>query len=112
MSPDLAARKVIVAAYCYYVLDEPVMDDAEYDRLSRYVARHWDELDRDRQWALDTPEAIASSGAHIYFAVIAVDAAHTLLASMNIRPRHPYPTKWRETKKGRRYVTANAGAHA
>lgn len=108
MSPDLAARKLIVAAYAYYVLDQPIMDDAEYDRLSRYVARNWDELDRDRQWALDTPEATRSSGAHIFFSVAAVSACYHELNRQGDTPRLPFPTKWRETKKGRRYVTAVA----
>ena len=106
MSPDLAARRVIVAAYAYYVLDQPVMDDAEYDRLSRYVARNWDDLDEDRQWALDTPEQTRSSGSHIFFPTIAVAACYRELDRQGIRPRLPFPGRWKVSKKGRRYVTA------
>lgn len=105
MTPDLAARKLLVAAYAYYVLDEPIMDDARYDELSRYVARNWNELDPDRQWALDTPEQTRSSGMHFYYPVIAVHACYHELHRRGITPRFPFPTEWRETKKGRRYVT-------
>lgn len=106
MTPDFAARRLIVAAYAYYVLDQPIMDDGEYDKLSRFVARNWDELDRDRKWALDTPEATRSSGAHIYFPEIAVRACYLAVKENGERPRLPFPTEWKTTKKGRRYVTA------
>lgn len=106
LTPDLAARRVIVAAYAYYVLDQPIMSDAAYDRLSKYVANNWDELDRDRQWALDTPEDTRAGGSHIFFSQIAVGACYRELINRGKRPRFPFPTKWKQTKKGRRYVTA------
>jgi NAD-dependent DNA ligase len=57
VAPDLAARPVIMAAYAYYVYDGPITDDAEYDKLCKYVADHWDELHPDQEWALGSPEA-------------------------------------------------------
>jgi hypothetical protein len=77
MTFDLKARKLIVAAYWYYVLNAPqsYMTDSEYDQLSNEVADHWNELHPDRQWAFGTPEALRATGHHIKFSCRAVDGA-------------------------------------
>jgi hypothetical protein len=103
--PDLAARWVIVNAYLYYVLDSPLMPDADYDGWSQYVADNWKQLSPDRQWALDSPRKIRASGFHIKFSSYAVGAAeygyHT--AFRKGPPRTP--SKWLTRKDGCRYVT-------
>ena len=75
MTPDYAARKLIVAAFCYYVIDDPIMTDATYDRYSQYVADHWDELSEDRRWALRSAKDVRSTGYHIWFSLMAAGAA-------------------------------------
>jgi hypothetical protein len=110
MTPDLAARKIIVAAYMYYVLDDSPMDDGEYDKLSQYVADHWDQLDLVRQWQLGSPGDIRASGMSIKFTVIAVCAARELFWKRNKRcSDYPYPHKWKTDRTMKlRYVTAVA----
>lgn len=109
-SIDLIGRRVLMAAYMYYVLDETaMMDDAEYDRLSYLCAKHWDELDRDRQWAFDTPEDLRASGSGFFFSSACVHAVYQWLAENKIEPAHPMPTEWKFSKRqGTRYVTAKA----
>lgn len=107
MTPDLAARKVIVQSYLYYVLDAPTMSDGEFDKLSVYVSQHWDELDPVRQWQLGSPEAIYSSGAHIKFTVYSVAAAHQLYKEANGKWPDAYHHKWKTDRKMKlRYCTA------
>jgi hypothetical protein len=75
LTPDYAARKVIVAAFCYYVLDDPIMDDATYDKLSVYVAKNFDKLHPDRQWCLRNPDDTRAGGSHIRYSLLAASAA-------------------------------------
>lgn len=106
LSPDLAARCVIVAAYMYYVLDQSERNDSEYDNLARFVADNWDKLEDDRKWALGSPEQIRSTGSHIKYAYAAVAAAYEQLRSRGINPSQPFPTEWQEEAGHGRYVTA------
>lgn len=109
LNGDWAARRVIVAAFLYYVLDEPCMDDAEYDRLSRYVAKHWDELAWERQWACKSPEAIKSSGAHIRFTSLAACAAlnrYKYITGVSLRWHPDMEWKLRQ-KDGCSYLTCH-----
>lgn len=98
--PDLAGRRIIVAAYCYYVLDDPVMTDAEYDKLSQYVADNWDALDPDRQWALGNPDSTRAGGSHIKFSRRAVSAA------LGREQPLAMPLDWKFDKTHGHYVTA------
>lgn len=106
ITPDLAARKIIVAAYLYYVLDQPQMSDGEYDQLSLFVAENWDQLHPDRQWALGSPQDVRAGGSHVKFSSIAVGCAYQKLADANIEPRFPPPTDWLWNEQVGSYVTA------
>lgn len=110
LSPDLAARKIIVAAYMYYVLDDGPITDHEYDALSQYVADNWGQLDPVRQWQLGDPGSTRASGAHFKFTVMSVDAARHLYFERNKEcSQYPYPHKWKSDRKMKlRYVTAVA----
>lgn len=35
----------IMAAYAYYVDDDPIMQDNMFDRLAKRILEHWDEID-------------------------------------------------------------------
>ncbi|WP_316172951.1 DNA ligase LigA-related protein [Bradyrhizobium sp. SZCCHNRI2049] len=109
MNADLAARKLIVAAYIYYCLDHNIMSDHEYDALSNFVADHWDELDPVRQWQLGSPEQIRASGFHILYTVLAVDAARQAFHEHTGRyPHQRIPGRWKRNKElGLRYVTSS-----
>ena len=108
IAPDLAARRVIVAAYCYYVLDHPIMSDGEYDQLSAYVADHWDELEPIRRWQLGNPADTRAGGSHIKYTTYSVCAARRKLVDAGVELRAPFPSRWRDTKRFGRYVTAVA----
>lgn len=110
LAPDLAARKIIVAAYMYYVLDDGPMTDHEYDAMSQYVADNWDQVDPVRQWMMGDPDSTRASGAHFKFTVYAVCCARSLYHDRNKRcSYYPYPHKWKTDRKMKlRYVTAVA----
>jgi hypothetical protein len=65
MSPDLAARRVIIAAYLYYNHAAPVVSDEAFDKTCKYVANNWDRLEPIRQWQLGSPEDLLATGHHI-----------------------------------------------
>lgn len=35
----------LMAAYAYYVQDDPILSDASYDRLCRKMITYWDEIE-------------------------------------------------------------------
>lgn len=76
MSPDLAARRVLMSAYLYYVLDNPVLPDNEYDALANWVAERWHRVAPIRQWQCGSKEQIAATGHHVKVTWATVDAAH------------------------------------
>ena len=65
MRPDLAARRIIIAAYLYYERASPIVSDAAYDQLSRFVADNFEWLEPIRQFQLGSPREIRASGSHI-----------------------------------------------
>lgn len=107
LTPDYAARKVIVAAFLYYVLDSPQMNDARYDRLSEYVADHWDELHGDRRWALRDPASIRAGGSHIWFSMLAAGAALNAYKYQTGKSMLIDHKSIKKTKKGQPYVTTH-----
>lgn len=99
---------MIVNAFLYYVMDNPIISDGEYDKLSQIAADGWDQLTKDRQWALRDPASTRSGGSHIRFSTLAVYAAYD---AHNVHFGH-YPDKdysphwtWSKERKTH-YVTA------
>jgi len=62
MSPDKAARWLIMSSYLYYQRNTNVLDDGEYDELSTYVADNFDDISEQLQWQLESAEAIRATG--------------------------------------------------
>jgi hypothetical protein len=89
MTPDLAARKILVAAYLYYNHAHSIMGDGEYDKTSQYVADSWNELSPLRQWCLGDPNSTRATGAHFKFTRLCVGAARELF------PYQLLECKWR-----------------
>lgn len=71
---DLAARRLTVAAIGYYKFGYGLMQDYDYDVLSKLVAHHWDYLSTYYQEVFESPVAIAATGSHIMFSEAAYRA--------------------------------------
>jgi hypothetical protein len=65
VTPDLAARRVIIAAYLYYRHDSPIVSDDVFDKTCNYVANNWGLLEPIRQFQLGSEEEIRTTGYHI-----------------------------------------------
>lgn len=104
---DYEGRRLLVAAYLYYVLDTSPMSDGEYDKLSAFVAKHWDELKPDRQWAMRDPVSTKAGGSHFRFSTLVVSAAlnrYKYITGQSLE----FPNElWRESKTNGRYVTCS-----
>ena len=94
MTANQAARLLIMSAYLYYRCDVSVMSDAEYDKLSLYVAKHWDKLDEQLQWQLGDPESIRTTGSGIIITQMGQGAAHFWYKSKHNKSVDFYPMTW------------------
>lgn len=107
---DLVGRKVIVAAFLYYMLDTPSMSDAQYDRMSQFVADYWDQLSPDRQWCMRDPDQTRASGSHFRFTSLAASAALNRYKYITGEHLGWHPDmEWRKRKRdGCSYITLSA----
>ena len=87
MTPDLKARKIVVASILYYSFNESMMADEKFDKLCVEVVEEWDQLPPLRQWQLGSAEEIKASGFHIKATTLAVDSSISWLASHRANPR-------------------------
>lgn len=111
LHPDLVARRLLVCAYLYYVLDaSPLMPDCDYDAQSVYVAEHWYDLDPVRQWQLGDPGSTRATGAHFKFTAYTVGGARHAYWKRygKCAPGElPAESDWKlDGPNGLRYVTA------
>jgi NAD-dependent DNA ligase len=42
--------KYLMCAYAYYVEDDPLISDAEFDELAQYLLDNWDDVDHRHKW--------------------------------------------------------------
>lgn len=77
MTPNRAARWLIMSAYLYYHRDSPVLSDGDYDEVSKFVADNFDELEPQLQWQLESAEAIRATGQGIKITARGESAAVT-----------------------------------
>lgn len=85
MSPDLAARQLMMAAFLYYSCASSVISDAENDELAKYVAHNWDYLLPEIQERLDSPQAILATTSHVLVSKHTVGAAMEWALMMDAR---------------------------
>ena len=77
-----------MSAYLYYRCDSPAISDGEYDKLSLYVAKHWDALTEQLQWQLGDADAIRATGMGILITQMGQDAAHQDRKSTRLNSSH------------------------
>lgn len=44
-NPNMLVPWYLMAAYAYYVEDDPILSDASFDRMGRKLAEHWKDID-------------------------------------------------------------------
>jgi hypothetical protein len=104
VSLDLIARQIVMAAYLYYRLDDPVLSDGDFDKLCQTAADRWDELDKFRQWQLGSAEAIRASGYQVRVTRLAEAGAWAWFKKVKGRdPRSSVGRiwRWRHSKRHR-----------
>lgn len=74
-NPDQAARVVLMSAYLYYELDDPVLSDQEYDSIVQYVFLNWNYVGQDRKDAIGNPSDMLHSGHQFLFNNRIINAA-------------------------------------
>lgn len=99
MHPNQAARLLIMASYLYYRCDSPAISDAEYDKLSMFVAKHWDKLDKQLQWQLGSAEDIRATGSGILITQMGQGAAHHWHKKKTGKDIEFYPLQWKRPDK-------------
>lgn len=76
MSPDLAARRLIMAAHLYYDHAQPIISDSENDKLAKFVSAHFDDLHPTRQWQLRNRKIILTTTHHVKLTAQSIQASH------------------------------------
>lgn len=79
MTPDLAARRVVVHSFLYYGLDTSLIEDSEFDNLCKIAADGWDQLDPARKKQLGSAAKIRTSGYHCKISRLGISVARSLL---------------------------------
>ena len=107
VEPDLAARRLLCAAMAYYALDDPLIEDSEYDDLSEFVSQGWEGIEPIRQWQLGSAEEVLASGYHFKITRLTADATvawmETKRADLKPLGSSPYVVfhtePWRRSKE-------------
>jgi hypothetical protein len=60
---NMAVPWYIMAAYAYYVDDEPILSDAGFDRLAKKILSNWEEIDHYHKEYLN--EDMLKSGTYL-----------------------------------------------
>jgi hypothetical protein len=102
MSPDLAARRVLMSSYLYYAMDCHVISDHQYEDLVKAVVAGWDELDPIRQWQCESRDAIAASGYGVKLTAATIGGA--VAWAIENKVSNPdmawrWPRKWKRDPK-------------
>ena len=54
-----------MASYAYYILDENIMSDGEYDSIARTLLEQWDSFEHQHKYLLDKGDLEAGTGFRI-----------------------------------------------
>ncbi len=76
MTPDLAARRLLMSAHLYYDHSQPILSDAENDALAKYVSDHFDDLHPTRIWQLRNRKIILATTHHVKLTTQTIEASH------------------------------------
>lgn len=44
-NPNMLVPWYLMAAYAYYVEDDPILSDNRFDQMAKRILEHWDEID-------------------------------------------------------------------
>lgn len=53
--------KYLMCAYAYYVEDDPLISDAEFDELAQYLLDNWDDVDHRHKWYISKSDLKAGT---------------------------------------------------
>lgn len=99
-SLDLTGRRILMASFLYYGLDESAVPDATFDGWCKEVAGRWDELDPYRQWTLGTRAEILASGYKVKVTLACASAAIAWWNDASGEELRCHPTReWTWSKK-------------
>lgn len=56
MEPNLIVAWLLMASYAYYIEDDPILSDSMYDKLSRAMAKHYDQIKHWHKPYVPAPE--------------------------------------------------------
>jgi hypothetical protein len=72
----------LMASYAYYVLDQSLLTDAQFDRMCSLLYQNWDMIDHRHKAWVDRDALRAGTGYHMAerdYPSMAVSAAHRLI---------------------------------
>lgn len=79
-SPNLLVPHYLIHCYRYYVLDDPLISDAAFDRVVQMLQAQWDHVQHRHKDLLDRD--FLKSGFHIVYPSIVEGAAEDFAAGL------------------------------
>lgn len=68
--PKHPIAKYLLASYCYYELDNPIMTDEEFDKLCKYILTNYDTLTHMHKHLVSIDNLKASSALGIEYPLV------------------------------------------
>lgn len=82
-SPNQRFAWFLVHSFLYYIADQPVLRDRDFDMLCQTLVKEWDEVDHPHKHLVTLDDLKASSGFAIKFPLMVEGAAWNLLRKLN-----------------------------
>lgn len=111
ISPDYAARLVVMSALLYYRFSSPVLTDDDNDKLVMYLSEpeHYGKLSALRQWQLGDINEFSSSTHRVYVTTMAYYGAlswHKWVTGTELV--YPEPNWYTSVDYATRYIPAGS----
>jgi len=74
---NLSVPWFLMAAYAYYIEDDPILTDEMYDHLVRKLRKNWDEIEHHHKHLIDEDQLWAGTYMGDYPPIVA-DAVHQI----------------------------------
>ena len=60
-NPNMMVPWYLMAAYAYYVQDDPILEDSTFDRLAKRMLAQWDDIEHFHKHLLSTDDLTAGT---------------------------------------------------
>ena len=78
-NPNSMLSWFLIASYAYYIIRDPIMNDAVFDKIVKTVKANWDSIDHPHKYLVTQSHLDAGTGYDIEFPTIVKHNAQLIL---------------------------------